>query len=126
MMPCKPKSGTFSLREKSGSSPRAPLFLLALLWIKKLDTEDFKLKQTAAKFSANIIWLLVYLFVGIFLLEWFQLNGIFEAAAAKEVEETGEKTPIFPAGKVAIWIAKQSAARQIYGCFEMVSPPRKQ
>ena len=41
------------------------------------------------------------------MLEWFQLNGIFEAAAAKEVEETGEKTPIFPAGKVAIWIAQQ-------------------
>ena len=54
MMPCKPKSGTFSLREKSGSSPRAPadlsrresryltrsrgkyFFLLALLWIKKI------------------------------------------------------------------------------------------
>ena len=50
----------------------------------------------------------------------------FEAAPAKEVGEAGEKTPIFPAGKVAIWIAKQSAARQIYGCFEMVSPPRKQ
>ena len=45
---------------------------------------------------------------------------------AKEVGEAGEKTPIFPAGKVAIWIAKQSVARQIYGCFEMVSPPRKQ
>ena len=52
--------------------------------------------------------------------------GFFEAAPAKEVEEAGEKTPIFPAGKVAIWIAKQSVARQIYGCFEMVSPPRKQ
>ena len=39
--------------------------------------------------------------------------------------EAGEKTPIFPAGKVAIWIAKQSVARQIYGCFEMVSPPAK-
>ncbi len=37
-------------------------FLLALLWIKKLDTEDFKLKRTAARFSANIIWLLFYLF----------------------------------------------------------------
>ena len=45
---------------------------------------------------------------------------------AKEVGEAGEKTPIFPVGKVAIWIAKQSAARQIYGCFEMVSSPRKQ
>ena len=52
--------------------------------------------------------------------------GFFEAVPAKEVEEAGEKTPIFPVGKVAIWIAKQSAARQIYGCFEMVSPPRKQ
>jgi len=52
--------------------------------------------------------------------------GFFEAAPAKEVEEAGKKTPIFPAGKVAIWIAKQSVARQIYGCFEMVSPPREQ
>ena len=31
--------------------------------LKKWDTEDFKLKRTAARFSANIIWLLVYLFV---------------------------------------------------------------
>jgi len=52
--------------------------------------------------------------------------GFFEAAPAKEVEEAGKKTPSFPAGKVVIWIAKQSVARQIYGCFEMVSPPRKQ
>ena len=33
--------------------------------------------------------------------------GFLEAATAKEVEEAGEKTPIFPAGKVAIWIAQQ-------------------
>ena len=38
----------------------------------------------------------------------------------------GEKIPIFPAGKVAILIAEQSVAIQIYGCFEMVFPPRKQ
>ena len=42
----------------------------------------------------------------------------------------GENTDLsrreFPTGKVAIWIAKQSVARQIYGCFEMVSPPQKQ
>ena len=44
---------------------------------------------------------------GNFLLEWLRLNGIFEAAPAKEVEEAGEKTPIFPAGKVAIWLAQQ-------------------
>ena len=50
-------------------------FLLALLWIKKLDTEDFKLQQTAAKFSANIISATVYLFVGI-----FQLRGVKGAA----------------------------------------------
>ena len=31
--------------------------------LKKWDTEDFKLKRTAARFGANIIWLLVYLFV---------------------------------------------------------------
>ena len=37
---------------------------LALLWIKKLDTENFKLQRTAMKFGANIIWLPVYLFVG--------------------------------------------------------------
>ena len=54
-MPCKTKSGTFSLREKSGSPPPRPrryfraakiryltrfrgkyFFLLALLWIKKI------------------------------------------------------------------------------------------
>ena len=84
-MPCKPKSGTFSLREKSGFSPSAPppifprsgnsLIWLAnnvretnlfssfgFIWIKKGDTEDFRLQQTATKFGANIIWLLVYLF----------------------------------------------------------------
>ena len=30
-----------------------------------------------------------------------------QAAPAKEVGEAGKKTPIFPAGKVAIWIAQQ-------------------
>ena len=44
-----------------GSSPRAPLFHWLYIWIKKLDTKDFKLQQTAILFSANIIWLLVYL-----------------------------------------------------------------
>ena len=48
-----------------------------------------------------------------------------QAAPAKEVGEAGKKTPIFPAGKVAIWIAKQSVARQIYGCFVMVLFPAK-
>ena len=52
--------------------------------------------------------------------------GFFEAVPAKEEGESGEKTPIFPAGEVVIWIAEQSVARQIYGCFEMVSSPRKQ
>ena len=32
------------------------------IWIKKGDTEDFRLQQTATKFGANIIWLLGYLF----------------------------------------------------------------
>ena len=36
ILPCKPKSGTFSLREKSGTSPRAPLFLLALYLDQKM------------------------------------------------------------------------------------------
>ena len=45
-----------------GSSPRAPLFHWLFIWIKKGDTEDFRLQQTATKFSANIIWLLFYLF----------------------------------------------------------------
>ena len=31
--------------------------------LKKLDSKNFKLQQTAMKFSANIIWLLFYLFV---------------------------------------------------------------
>ena len=34
------------------------------IWIKKWNTENFKLKRIAVKFSANIIWLLVYLFAG--------------------------------------------------------------
>ena len=34
-------------------------------------------------------------------------NFIGRAAPAKEVGAAGKKTPIFPAGKVAIWIAKQ-------------------
>ena len=46
-------------------------------------------------------------------------------AQPRRVGEAGEKTPIFPAGKVAIWIAKQSVARQIYGCFEMVLFPAR-
>ncbi len=32
--------------------------------LKKLVSEDFQLQRTAILFSANIIWLLVYLFVG--------------------------------------------------------------
>ena len=43
----------------------------------------------------------------------------------RSVGEAGKKTPIFPAGKVAIWLARQNAARQIYGCFEMVLFPAK-
>ena len=34
------------------------------IWIKKWNTENFKLKRIAVKFSANINWLLVYLFAG--------------------------------------------------------------
>ena len=34
------------------------------IWIKKGDTEDFRLQQTATKFGANIISATVYLFVG--------------------------------------------------------------
>ena len=50
-----------------------------------------------------------------------------EPSQPRRVGEAGKKTPIFPAGKVAIWIAERSIARQIYGCFEMVlSPEAKQ
>ena len=50
-----------------GSSPRAPLFHWLFIWIKKWDRERFQLERTATKFSANIIWLLVYLFAENFL-----------------------------------------------------------
>ena len=33
------------------------------IWIKKGDRENFKLQRTAVKYSANTIWLLLYLFV---------------------------------------------------------------
>ena len=68
-----------------GSSPRAPADLsrrefpegkvviwrdfaanissTGFIWIKKGDRENFKLQRTAVKYSANTIWLLLYLFV---------------------------------------------------------------
>ena len=50
---------------KSLVPPPAPLSSVWLfIWIKKMDSKNFQLQRTAAKFSANIIWLLVYLFVG--------------------------------------------------------------
>ena len=97
------------------------------LFIKKWDSENFKLQRTAMRFSANIIWLLVYLFAKNLCLRGSNLMVLYlEPSQPRRVGEAGKKTPIFPAGKVAIWIAKQSAASQIYGYFEMVSPPREQ
>ena len=93
MMPCKPKSGTFSLREKSGSSPRAPADLsrrefpegkvviwrvhaanfssrLALLWIKKIGYRKF---QTSA--NSHEIRCKHHLVAGLFVCEKFLLAG---------------------------------------------------
>ena len=50
------------LPQKGSPPPRPPFPLSALYGSKKLDSESFQLKQVAAKFSANIIWLLFYLF----------------------------------------------------------------
>ena len=50
---------------------------VALLWIKKLDREKFKLQQTAMKFSTNIISATVYLFV-----RSSCLRGVENAAAS--------------------------------------------
>ena len=47
--------------------------------------------------------------------------GFLEAAPAKEVEEAGEKTSAFE-----MVLSPEAKQKQIYGCFEMVSPPRKQ
>ena len=64
--------------------PPRPSPPVALLWIKKWDTEDFKPKRVAAKFSANIIWLPVYLFAIIFCLrEQPGFRGVVGAAPYK-------------------------------------------
>ena len=50
---------------KSLVPPPAPLSSIGFLYgSKKLDSENFQLQRVAAKFSANIIWLLFYLFAG--------------------------------------------------------------
>ena len=50
-----------------------------------------------------------HLVAGLFVCGNFLLvvSASLKRRPAKEVEEAGEKTPIFPAGKVAIWIAQQ-------------------
>ena len=53
------------------------------------------------------------------------VSASLKSPQPRRVGEAGKKTPIFPAGKVAIWIAERSIARQIYGCFEMVLFPAK-
>ena len=64
--------------------PPAPLSSVWLfIWIKKLDRERFYLQRVVARFSANIIWLLVYLFVGSpclrIVLKWRQPRRVGEA-----------------------------------------------
>ena len=69
-----------------GSPPQEPPFSsFGFIWIKKLDSKNFKLKQAAAKFSANTTWLLFYLFAKSFcclgtevqfLAGWYCLCGI--------------------------------------------------
>ena len=52
--------------------------------LKKLDSKNFKLQQTAMKFSANIIWLPVYLFAGSSCLrEQPGCRGVVDAAPTK-------------------------------------------
>ena len=46
--------------------------------LKKLVSEKFQLERAATKFSANIIWLLIYLFV-----EIPNLRGVVNAAASR-------------------------------------------
>ena len=48
------------------------------IWIKKWDSEIFLLQRIAARFSANIIWLLFYLFA-----ESPRLRGVVNAAASR-------------------------------------------
>ena len=78
-----------------GSSPRAPLFHWLFIWIKKLDTEDFRLQQTAARFSANIIWLLFYLFAGSSCLWGTCSFGFFEAEPSQGSGGGGGEKPDF-------------------------------
>ena len=61
-----------------GSSPRAPLLPWLFIWIKKWDSEIFLLQRIAARFSANIIWLLFYLFA-----KSPRLRGVVNAAASR-------------------------------------------
>ena len=101
----------FYYREKEPHSyamrflPPRPSPPVALLWIKKGDTEDFKLQRVAIKFSANIIGCWSICLQKVFACERFNLRVLdFKAAQAKEAGEAGKKT----------------------SAFEMVSPPRKQ
>ena len=66
--------------------------------LKKLDSNNFKPKQTAAKFSANIIWLLFYLFVKISCLrEQPDFRGVVNAAASRRPLQDCRKFWCFPA-----------------------------
>ena len=75
-----------------------------LYGLKKLDSENFKPQQTATKFSANIIWLLFYLFVGNPCLRVLY----FEVAQAKEVGEAGERNPTFCGAKMSRFACLQA------------------
>ena len=63
-----------------------------------MDTKGFKLQQTAAKFSANIIWLLFYLFVKISCLrEQPDFRGVVNAAVSRRPLQDCRKFWCFPA-----------------------------
>ena len=78
--------------------PPAPLSSVWLfIWIKKLDTDDFRLQRTAMRFSANIIWLLFYLFAkSPCLREQPDFRGVENAAASRRPLRVWAKFFVFP------------------------------
>ena len=86
--------------------------------LKKLVSENFYLQRTAMKFSANIIWLLFYLFVRNPRLRVLY----FEAAASQGVWGFGGEEPDFSrSGNVALCLFTSKAM----AALRWFSPPKR-
>ena len=132
-----------------GSSPRAPLLRLALLWIKKIGYREFQTSSNSHEIQCEHHLVAVLFVCGNFLLagdaglpgrrgrrplrrcgksllkKRFILRVLdFKAAPAKECRGSGERNTDLSRRESRYLDCE---ARQIYGCFEMVlSPEAKQ